>query len=130
MDYGPNPFVTNIDVDSIQNNYYRSALWTAENLQVMLMSLPTGLKADLELHDTDHFINIVEGQGIIETGEDKDNLDFRVRVSAGYAFVIPANVWHRFYNIGNIPIKFYIVYGPAQWPHGTTVETLDEESDI
>lgn len=130
MDYGPDPFVTKIDVDTKQNNYYRSALWTAENLQVMLMNLPSGLKADLELHDTDHYIYVVEGQGVIESGENKDNLDFRVRVSDGYAFVIPANSWHRFYNIGSTPMKFYIIYGPAQWPHGTVVETLEREPNV
>ncbi|MGE4214749.1 MAG: cupin domain-containing protein [Anaerotignaceae bacterium] len=129
MDYGPNPFVTNIDSDTLKNDYYRSAVWTAGNLQVMLMSLPVGLRADLELHDTDHYINVVEGQGVIESGPNKENLDFRVRVSDGYAFMIPANVWHRFYNIGSTPIKFYIIYGPPQWPHGTVVETLEDEEN-
>lgn len=127
MDYGPNPFVTNINWDTKQNNYYRSALWTAGNLQVMLINLPVGQKSDVEMNDTDQFINVVEGQGVIESGINKDNLDFRVRVSEGYAIMIPANVWHKFYNIGNTEIKFYVIYGPPQWPYGTTVETLNGE---
>ena len=124
MDYGPNPFVTNIDWDTKQNEYYRQALWTAEHLQVMLISLPPGQRSDVEINDTDQFINIVEGQGVIESGQNKDDLDFRVRVSDGYAIMIAAYTWHRFYNIGSTPIKLYVIYGPPQWPSGTVVETF------
>lgn len=124
MDYGPDPFVTNINWDTEQNELYRSALWTAENLQVMMISLPPGRRSDVEINDTDQFINIVSGQGVIESGEDKNNLEFRVRVSDGYAIMIAANTWHRFYNIGNTPVKLYVIYAPPQWPYGTVVETL------
>lgn len=124
MDYGPNPFVTNINWDTKQNNYYRSTLWTAEHLQIMLISLPQGQRSDVEINSSDQFINIVEGESVIETGLDKDNLDFRARVSNGYAIMLAANTWHRFYNIGNTPIKLYVIYGPPQWPKGTEVETM------
>ena len=130
MDYGPSPFVTNINWDTIQNSYYRSTLWTAEHLQVMLISLPPGRRSDVEINNSDQFINIVEGQGVIESGLDKDNLDFRVRVSNGYAIMLAANTWHRFYNIGNTPIKLYVIYGPPQWPKGTEVETLEMEMEM
>lgn len=125
MDYGPNPFVTNINWDTIQNNYYRSTLWTAEHLQIMLISLPPGQRSDVEINSSDQFINLVEGDGVIESGLDKDNLDFRVRVSDGYAIMLAANTWHRFYNIGSTPIKLYVIYGPPQWPKGTEVKTSE-----
>jgi len=44
--------------------------------------------------------------------------------------MIPANVWHRFYNIGSTPIKLYVIYAPPQWPQGTVVETLGSEPNV
>lgn len=123
MDYGPEPFVIKIDWEAGQNSNYRSALWTGENMQVVLMSMEGGQKSELEIHDTDHFIRIQEGQGVVETGDDKNNLSFRVRVSEGYAIMIPAGIWHIVSNIGNSKLKLYVIYGPPQFPHGTIMET-------
>lgn len=123
MDYGPEPFVIKIAWETEQNSNYRSALWTGVNMQVMLMSMDVGQKSELEIHGTDHFVCIQEGQAIVETGKDRDNLDFRVRVSADYAIMIPTGIWHSFINIGNTKLKLYVIYGPPRFPHGTIMET-------
>ncbi|MGE4214106.1 MAG: cupin domain-containing protein [Anaerotignaceae bacterium] len=130
MDYGPEPFVTKIDWEAKQNNNYRTAFWTGENLQLMLMCVGEGQKTDLEIHDTDHFVRIEEGQGIVETGDKRNNLDFRVRVSEGYAIMIPAGIWHTVSNIGNTKLRLYVIYAPPQYPHGTINETGESEQTI
>lgn len=125
MDYGPEPFVIKIDWETEQNNNYRSALWTGENMQVMLICMEGGQRSELEVHGTDHFVCIQEGQAIVETGNDRDNLDFRVRVSADYAIMIPTGIWHSIINIGNTKLRLYVIYGPPQFPHGTMMETRE-----
>lgn len=130
MDYGPETFVTKIDWEARQNNDYRSTLWTGDYLQVMLMSMGSGSKTDLEIHDTDHFIRIEEGQGVVETGMDRNNLDFRVTVSEGYAIMIPAGIWHTVGNLGSSKLKMYVVYAPPQFAHGTVIETEVRQDNI
>ena len=126
-DYGPNPFVINIDKSTIQNSTFRTALWTGNHLQLTLMSINVGEDIGLENHpDLDQFIRIEQGYGLVQMGEKKDNLNFQRRVSQDYAIIIPAGTWHNLINIGNIPIKLYSIYAPPQHPKGTVHKTKSE----
>lgn len=61
-DYGPEPFVFDIDNATERNNNYRKALWTGEYLQLTLMSIKVGGDIGLEMHPkVDQFIRIEEG---------------------------------------------------------------------
>ncbi|WP_232696852.1 cupin domain-containing protein [Brevibacillus daliensis] len=123
-DYGPRPFVVNIDQASKQNNTYRTALWTGEHFQVTLMSINVGDDIGLEVHPTtDQFIRIEEGQGLVQMGDSKEKLDFQEMAYDGYAIMIPAGKWHNVTNTGNTPLKIYVIYAPPQHPHGTVHET-------
>lgn len=123
-DYGPEPFVVNIEEASKQNDNFRLALWTGEHLQLTLMSINVGEDIGLEIHpDLDQFIRIEQGQGIVRMGDRRDRLDFQRTVSDGYVFVIPAGKWHNLINTGNVPIKLYSIYAPPQHPRGTVHET-------
>ncbi|MFC0558927.1 cupin domain-containing protein [Halalkalibacter alkalisediminis] len=125
-DYGPDPFVVNIDEVTKQNHTYRTALWTGTHLQVTLMSINVGEDIGLEVHPTlDQFIRLEEGQGIVQMGDSKDTLDFEAEVFDDYAFVIPAGKWHNLTNTGNKPIKLYSIYAPPEHPYGTVHETKD-----
>ncbi|WP_120167763.1 cupin domain-containing protein [Thermohalobacter berrensis] len=130
-DYGPEPFVVNIDEATKQNTNYRTALWTGENLQVTLMSIKVGGDIGLEIHPTvDQFIRIEEGQGIVRMGDSKDNLDFEARVYDDYAIMIPAGKWHNLINTGSKPLKLYAIYAPPEHPRGTIHKTKeDAEAD-
>ena len=76
-DYGANPFVTNIEDATKENDNYRTALWTGKNLQVTLMSIEGGEDIGLEVHhDIDQFLRIEDGQGLVQMGDSEDNLDF------------------------------------------------------
>ena len=119
-DYGPNPFVVNINEATKQNNTFRTALWTGTHLQVTLMSLNVGEDIGLEMHpNLDQFLRIEQGQGIVQMGKSKDNLNFKRNVYDDSAIVIPAGTWHNLTNTGNIPLKLYSIYAPPNHPIGT-----------
>jgi mannose-6-phosphate isomerase-like protein (cupin superfamily) len=123
-DYGPDPFVVNIEQATIQNKNYRTVLWTGGHLQLTLMSLKVGEDIGLEVHPyLDQFLRIEEGQGIVQMGNRKDNLYFQENVRDDFAIIIPAGKWHNLINIGNTPLKLYSIYAPPQHPHGAVHET-------
>lgn len=123
-DYGSNPFVVNIDKATKKNKTYRTALWTGKNLQVTLMSIDVGDDIGLEVHpNTDQFLRIEEGQGLVEMGNRKDRLDFRQMAYDDFAIMVPAGKWHNITNTGNKPMKLYAIYAPPEHPFGTVHET-------
>ena len=123
-DYGPYPFAVNIEQITKGNNTFRTALWTGNNLQLTLMSLLPGEDIGLEMHpNTDQFIRIENGKGLVMMGDNKDTPDFQQTVSADSAFVIPAGKWHNLINIGLKPLKLYSIYAPVEHPFGTVHKT-------
>ena len=125
-DYGPDPFVTNIDKATRQNRNFRTALWTGRHLQLTLMSIPTGGEIGLEIHpETDQFVRIESGNGMVMMGPAKNRLNFQRPVSDGYAVFVPAGTWHNIINTGNRPLKIYTIYAPPHHPHGTVHATKD-----
>lgn len=119
-DYGPKPFVTNIKQNSMQNSNYRTALWTGCNLQLTLMCIPKGGEVGLEVHtDTDQFIHIESGNGIVFMGDSKDCLNYQRMICDEYAVFVPAGTWHNIVNSGNCSMKIYTIYAPPHHPHGT-----------
>ena len=127
-DYGNKPFVVNINEITKFNNNFRIALWTGKHLQVTLMSIKPNECIGLEMHpDVDQFIKIEEGCGLVQMGDNKNNLTFEKKAYNGYAIVIPAGKWHNLTNLGNRPIKLYSIYAPANHPFGTIHKTKADE---
>ena len=123
-DYGPEPFVINIEEATTSNDCYRRALWTGCHLQLTLMSIDVGGDIGLEIHpNLDQFIRIEAGQGVVKMGKAQNNLDCQACVGKDYAFIIPAGTWHNLINTGRTPIKLYSIYAPPQHPHGTVQQT-------
>ena len=126
-DYGPEPYVVNIEKATNQNNTFRTALWTGEHLQLTLMSINVGDDIGLEMHpDTDQFIRIEEGQGVVKMGDNKCSFTFQEKVYADYVIFIPAGKWHNLINTGCTPLKLYSIYAPPEHPHGTVHETKED----
>ncbi len=126
-DYGPRPFVINIDEVTKQNNAFRTALWTGDYLQLTLMSIKPGEDIGLEIHpDLDQFLRIEEGQGLVKMGYRRDRLDYKEMVYDDFAIIIPAGTWHNLINTGNQPLKLYSIYAPPQHTKGTTHETKED----
>ncbi len=123
-DFGPNPFVIDINKATLHNNTFRTALWTGNNLQLTLMSIPVGEDIGLEMHShVDQFLRIEEGQGLVQMGNSKDNFYLNQPVYDDSAIFIPANSWHNLTNTGNIPLKLYSIYAPPNHPRGTIHQT-------
>ena len=119
-DYGPKPFVVNINEASKQNKTYRTALWTGKHLQVTLMSIKVGDDIGLEIHpSTDQFLRIEQGQGMVQMGKSKNNLNFKRNLTDDSAIMVPAGTWHNVINTGNMPLKLYSIYAPPHHPFGT-----------
>ncbi len=126
-DYGPNPFVVNINEATKQNNTFRNALWTGEHLQVTLMSIDVGEDIGLEMHpNVDQFIRIEKGQGIVRMGKSRDRLDIERNVYDDSAIIVPAGRWHNLLNTGTIPLKLYSIYAPPNHPFGTVHVTKED----
>ena len=54
------------------------SLWTGSHLQLTLMSINPGESIGLERHNNlDQFIRIEDGVGLIQMGNNKDNLTFQ-----------------------------------------------------
>ncbi|MEJ9281330.1 cupin domain-containing protein [Ureibacillus thermosphaericus] len=127
QDLGPEPATVDIEKETKNNNAYRTALWTGPHLQVTLMSILPGEDIGLEIHpDTDQFLRIEQGEGIVEMGRTKNHLNYRRRVKEDSAIMVPAGTWHNVINTGNIPLKLYSIYAPPHHPHGTVQRTKAE----
>ena len=107
---GPAPFVVNIDRYTMQNPYYRQALWTGKHMQLTLMSIKPG--GDI-------------GQGLVKMGSQKDEIDVIRPIDRHYAVIVPAGTWHNIINTGKTPLKLYSLYAPPQHPFGTIHETKE-----
>lgn len=104
-------FKTNIEKDTLNNNYYRKVLFTTSQMQLVVMSLEPGEDIPLEIHDGSQFIRVESGRGIAETPSKK------VLLNDGVGIVIPPNIKHYIKNTGTVALKLYSVYAPPEHPH-------------
>jgi mannose-6-phosphate isomerase-like protein (cupin superfamily) len=130
-DYGPNPFVVNIDKATAHNDTYRTALWTGKHLQLTVMSINAGDDIGLEVHpDTDQFLCIIEGSGLVRMGDTQNHLYYNQPAYEGCGVFVPAGTWHDITNMGNRPLKLFTVYAPPEHARGTvhwTKKDAEEE---
>ena len=114
-------YVDNIERATLSNEDFRRVLYTGENLQLVLMTLPPGCDIGEEVHeDRDQFFRIEEGQGIIRI----DGVDNRVEDD--FAVIVPAGARHNVRNIGSMPLRFYTLYGPPEHRDGIVQATKAE----
>jgi len=119
-DFGPSPFVIDINKATLANDTYRTALWTGKHLQLTLMSINPQEDIGLEVHpDTDQFLRIEEGQGIVQFGASEQQMNYQQNVYSDYAVFVPAGTWHNIINTGKKPMKIYSIYAPPHHPVGT-----------
>ncbi len=127
QDYGPDPFIIDLEEAADNNNYFRDVYWTGNHLQLAVMSLNVGEDIGAEMHpNVDQFVCIVDGEGFVAIGDSEDNLTQEANVTEGIAVIIPAGKWHNITNIGNTPLKLYTIYAPPAHPFGTVHKTKKE----
>ena len=129
-DYGANPLIFNIHHATTMNQNFRTTLWTGNDMQLTLMSIPVKGNIGVEMHpDVDQFIRIESGNAKVYMGRDKSSLQEKARVDGRYAIIIPAGTWHNIVNTGNRPLKLYSVYAPPQHPFETVHITKGDAED-
>lgn len=118
-------YVINIEKATIENTYFRKVLYTAKNMQLVLMSLKPGEDIGEEIHQLDQFIRI-------ESGEGKAILNGIVHmISDGFSIIVPAGTKHNLINTSSSkPLKIYTLYAPPNHLDGTIHKTkADGEKD-
>lgn len=111
-------YVINIEKAAIENNHFRKVLYTAKNIQLVLMSLKPGEDIGEEIHQLDQFIRI-------ESGEGKAILNGTVyMINDGFSIVVPAGTRHNLINTSSSkPLKIYTLYSPPNHLDGTIHKT-------
>ncbi len=126
-DFGPEPFVFNIEEYTTQNETYRTSIWTGEYMQMTVMSIPAGGDIGEEMHpDIDQFLRVEAGSGIMQMGDEEGVFNFEERVEHDFAVFIPAGKWHNLINDSDEPLKVYSIYAPGEHPRNTVHQTQEE----
>jgi len=117
-------WVGDIEQATIDNETFRTVLWTGDHSQLTVMSIQAGDDIGKEVHpDHDQFLRIEQGSGRVEMGPSENEVDLTEDVGADWAIVVPAGVWHNVVNTGDGELKVYSIYSPAEHPPGTVHAT-------
>lgn len=119
-------YTIDIEKETLENEYFRKVLYTAEHSQLVVMSLEPKEDIGEEVHTLDQFIRIEKGNGTaVLDGEEHSLYD-------GVALVIPAGTKHNIINGSETEkMKLYTVYSPPehedQTIHKTKADALTHE---
>lgn len=126
-DPGPRPNAFDIEKATLENENYRTTVWTGKYLQVTLMTIPVGSSIGLEVHpETDQFLRLDAGRGRCVMGPAKDDLTFQQDVEDGWSIQVPAGSWHDVINTGDEPVRLYAVYAPVHHAPGIVQPTAED----
>ena len=130
-DHGPKPYTIDIERATLDNDTFRTTLWTGEHLQLTVMSIEPGGDIGLEVHpDNDQFLRIEQGRARCQMGPNEADLPFDEDVSDDWIILVPAGTWHNVTNIGDQDLKVYVLYGPPDHLPGTIHATqADADKD-
>ena len=130
-DFGPYPFVVDIEKATIHNDNFRTVMWTGKYLQMTVMSILPGEDIGLEIHpDHDQFLRIEEGCGLCQMGKVPCDLGFVQPVYENSAIFVPAGTWHNITNTGKTTLKLYSLYAPPDHAAGAVHPTkADAEAE-
>lgn len=115
-------YKTNIEEKTLQNEYFRQVLFTAKNLQLVVMSLLPGEEIGIEVHDNvDQFFRVEEGEGEVVMNGTVQNL------KDGDVFIVPQGTEHNVINTSmKTPLKIYTIYSPPNHPDGKVHKTFKD----
>ncbi|MDE1925010.1 MAG: cupin domain-containing protein [Patescibacteria group bacterium] len=118
-------FVTKIEKKSLENDFFREVLYTAQHSQLVVMSLRPGEDIGEEIHQLDQFIRCEQGVGkAVLDGVEHELVD-------GVAILVPAGVKHNIINTSaEQSMKLYTLYAPPNHRDGVVHKTkADAEAD-
>jgi len=117
-------YVENIEKAAAENTNFRQVLYTAKNMQLVLMSLKPGEDIGEEVHTLDQFIRVEAGTGkaILDEVEHE--------IADGSAVVIPAGTKHNIQNTAtDADMKLYTIYAPPEHQDGVVRATKQEAAE-
>lgn len=99
-------FKTNIEEDTVSNENFRKVLYTAKNMQLVLMTLKPGEEIGEEIHkENDQFFRFESGTGKVIV----NNTTYKVK--DGDCVIIPMNSKHNIINNSeDEDLKMYTIY--------------------
>lgn len=112
----------NIEKLTIENENFRNVLYTAQNCQLVLMSLLPKEEIGMEVHDDgDQFFRFEKGEGkVIIDDTEYDVVD-------GDAVIVPMGSKHNVINTSDTEIlKLYTIYTPPHHKDGVVRKTRAE----
>ncbi len=114
-------YIENIEERALQNDAFRTVLYTAGHSQLVLMSLLPKQEIGEEVHDLDQFIRVEKGQGMAV-------IDGVIHeISDGFAIVIPEGARHNIINTSESEaMKLYTIYSPAHHKDGIIHVTKEQ----
>ena len=117
-------WVEDIESATLKNKFWRDVLFTSDNLQVVVMSVPPKQSLGWEMHrKSDQFFRIEGGKGLFQIGEKeggKVSPTQEALLEDGMVTVIPHGTWHNVTNTSSRSnLKFYAIYGPPHHRPGT-----------
>ena len=117
-DHGPKPYVVDIEKATLENDNYRTTLWTGAHLQLTVMSIQPGHDIGLEVHDDhDQFFRIEKGKGEVWID------GVRTKIKGDHAIIVPAGARHNVINTGEKSLKLYTLYAPPEHRDGVVRAT-------
>jgi mannose-6-phosphate isomerase-like protein (cupin superfamily) len=115
-----NPYIANIEEVTIENTNFREVIYTAPHSQLVLMSLLPGEEIGVEVHKVDQFFRIEAGEGKAIVDDQEYHLE------DGVALLVPAGSEHNLINTGDVDLKLYTIYSPANHIDGRVHVTKDD----
>lgn len=115
-------FYTDIELDTLLNENYRTVLYSGHYLQLVLMSLKAGEEIGEEVHEeNDQFFRVESGSGkcVIDGNE--------YPLKAGSVIIVPAGAKHNVINTSpDAELKMYTIYAPPHHEDGLVRKTKEE----
>ena len=124
-------WVGDIEGATLQNDSFRTVLFTGDHSQLTVMRLAPGEDIGREVHPQhDQFLRIEAGRARVELGTTRDEISETHDVGEDWAVIVPAGIWHNVVNVGDRDVKLYSLYAPPEHPDGTVHRTKqDAEHD-
>lgn len=122
-------FAENIESLTLDNKTFRTVLYTAQYMQLVVMSIPTEEEIGEEVHGQDQFIRVEAGEGKAIIGEKEHDL------ADGTAVIVPAGTNHNIINTGSEALQLYSIYAAPHHKDGVVHQTKadadhDEEEEF
>jgi mannose-6-phosphate isomerase-like protein (cupin superfamily) len=113
---------THIEQATLNNKNFRQVLYTAQGLQLVLMSIPAGGEIGLETHtENDQFFRFESGEGKVLI----DGNEYLVK--DGDAIIVPSGAQHNIINTSATQtLQLYTIYAPPHHKDGVVRATREE----